>query len=153
MGREFVNHDRQHIDDCDSFLKESFEFKMEDGNTFRINKVQIVYRKTLKRQIEDGGRVEIKFCLRDDEDAEGTEGVENWEMIVFPMYRNNREIAHGSMVSHFDSAVNGNLIVENGMVIDSSSNHCLAGYDELQDPVTEFAKSYLDCLLEEDAIK
>lgn len=143
---EFINHDRSKIDDCDPFPNH-FECQLENDIRFKINKVLFVYKRTLREQLLCDPKVEIKFCLRDDEETIESSDAENWEMIIFPAYRKGREIPHGTMVSHFDSCVNGNITVTNGVIIsDWSSNHVLPGYEDIQDKITEFAKHCVNCL-------
>lgn len=143
---EFINNDRSRIDDCDPFPN-FFECSLDNNFKFRINRVLFVYKRTLREQLLNDPRVEVKFCLRDDEETDESKEAENWEIIVFPAKRKGREIPHATMVSHFDSCVNGNITVEKGKVTDMSSNHVLPGYEEIQDKVTEFAKLCVECLM------
>src|SRR5581483_10999449 len=114
-------------EDPEGRLKQPFEYPMEeDGETvyFRIGKVKVRYPETIERQLEERDEVEIKYVLRDDDDAIEEDNVENWKMVLFPMYRKGREILHGDVASYDVSAINGNIVVKNREVTYVSSNHC-----------------------------
>lgn len=134
--------------ECSDFvLERPFEYLMSDGVFFRIDHVTTIYPRTLHRQLSEQKRVEVKFCVRDDEELDGTDSTEQWELVFFPMYRKGEEIIHDTIVPHDDSVVNGNLVIENGKVVNCSSNYHSLGYEEMQDPVVEFAKKHIECLL------
>lgn len=148
---EFVDGDKHRIDDCDSSDNSKFEFELKDGIHFKVNRVHLVYRKTILKQLAEQREVKFKFCLRDDYDAqEEDDDTENWEMVIFPMYRKDEEIQHDTMVRQVDSAVNGNVYVEDGKVYYWASNYCLPEYEEIQDEVVNYAKKYIECFLEEN---
>jgi hypothetical protein len=118
--------------------------RLSNGCVFRIDKVSIIHHKTLLQQLREQGKVEVKFCVRDDEELPGTATTEQWELVFFPMYRNGEEIAHGTIVEYADSAVNGNLVIENEEVVSYSSNHHALGYKEVQNPVINYAKEFVE---------
>lgn len=137
------NYNGEAIGYACSELKEPFVFPMKDGITLRIDRVAIAYRKHFHQQLETQNKVELKFCLRDDEEILGAPNIEQYEIVFFPMYVKGAEVAHGAVVDYDTSVVNGNMTIQGHEVVDSSSNHCLRGYEEVQNPVVEFAENYI----------
>ena len=125
-------------------VQNPLSIKMKNGFFFRVDNVSLAYHKTLLRQLAQDNRVELKFCTKDDEDTPSAKNIEQWEIVFFPMFlKDKEEVVHGVIVDYEDSAVNGNLVIENGKVTSASSNHCLLGYDEVQNAVVEYAKDYI----------
>ncbi len=124
-----------------------FVYQMENGYKFRINRVVFQHKQEVLDQLRNG-TAELKYCVRDDEETNGKEDSEQWELVLFPQYYDGREIPHSTVVDHSDSAVNGNIIVQKGIVVYCASNHVLACYDEVQNPVADYVDQYIQHLLE-----
>lgn len=149
MG-SICNSEFEHMHCKHRELEKPFVFQMRNGYWFRIDRATLIYPQTLLRQLHEQGRAEMKFCVRDDEELLGADddGREQWELVLFPMYRKGAEIAHGSIVGHQDSILNGNLTVENWRAISPSSNYCDPEYREIQDPLTKFVGEYVQGFLD-----
>lgn len=146
------NHHRTEVNglaDCfNKQIREPFVIEMENGCFFRIDNASVVFHNAMVWQLSHQNSVEIKFCLKDDEEFPGTDNIEQWELVFFPMYtKNGEEVSHGSIVPYEDSIVNGNIVVENKVVTSFSSNHIDPDYRELQDEITIFAKDFLEIVL------
>lgn len=136
----FRKHSEREAVWCDDHKPaEPMVFQMSNGYFFRIDSGAIAHAKTLHEQLKSDGRVEIKFCVRDDYYVEPKGMNEQWEIVFFPMYAGDREITHGEIVSSEDSAVNGNLVIEGRHVTNATTNHVLMDYEEVEKPVLDFA--------------
>jgi hypothetical protein len=128
---------------------ESFSYKMRNGINFRIDHICLLQSRTLAKQLRERQCVQVKFCVRDDEEFPGSETTEQWEIVFFPMFdKNDNEVVHGTVLDYADSAINGNLFVFNRKIVSSSSNHYSNGYLMLQDPVVEYASKCFEDILE-----
>lgn len=119
---------------------------MANGYAFTISRVSTVHHDTLVDNFYSGRRHEVKFCLIDDEDGEAGTNSELWEIVFFPMYVDEEELAHGAVAE--DSPINGNIVIENGRVTGSSSNYCDLGYRGVQNAVVDYAASYVQKILD-----
>ncbi len=96
---------------------------MEDGCIFRIDNLTVVYPSVITNSLKRRRDIELKFCVRDDDEFKNIGDIEHWELVLFPKFdKDGVEIAHGAIVSYDDSVVNRNLTVEDCVVTERSTN-------------------------------
>ena len=133
-------------------LPEVLSVPMENEYDYCIDSIIVLLPETLKRQLQDNyyGRTEVKFCTRDQWDREGDPNTEYYQLVFFPMYTHlGEEIPHGSIVSHEDSPVNGNIVIEQGKIVEVTSNHNLYDYERVTDKTLEFAEIALQPIVDD----
>jgi hypothetical protein len=148
MDKNLRSFDRELMLCSFSDTYKAFEYTLKDGSTFRIDTEGILYRKYIRQKLMQGDDLKLKFCIGPDEEYDSNEdSIEHWTIYFFPMYVDDDEISHGSVVEYEDSAVNGNIDIESGRVVSVSSNHNQQGYEELVNPILAFAQELIEAKL------
>lgn len=131
-------------------LTNPLEITMRGGVKLRIESAvfEEEYIDTFQAQLNSGAPVEVKFCVDDDEEIDGTERVEQYQIRYFPKYDEDMdEINHSTVVEVSDSITNGNMIYHEGKIYEVTSNHRAPGYSPYEAKITEFAATTLEELL------
>lgn len=122
------------VGERERILREPFFYQFPNGNRIIIDKIRIQDHRNLVDQYLANGRVEIKFCVEDDEaymDGPEIEGLEKYVIVLFPMYDVDGEVrAHDTVVAQADSFQNGNLEIQGKNVIRASYNYPVTGYSK-----------------------
>jgi hypothetical protein len=134
-------------------LKNPLVILMEDGVTLRIDTAVIEdeYREELASQIGMGGDVEMKFVIPDDQEINGDENTEQWELVYFPRFdANDDEINHSTVVDFPDSLENGNFNYVDGKVYTPTSNWVDPDYLKYQKQIAQFAAEAFEEIIQGD---